>query len=452
MEILFLKAAIPGGAVRDLFAAPILAAPVLSAPVLAAPVTVASHVTRAGTFVQPYEAIRHKRLVAPELDKRGLALVQLHATRANLARDLATLHRREQAVHREAEEHARALEPGRGQFFGRDATTWTVRQEGWYQAKRAELVEREAPSARALLVRTDRLAAQAGEQARKLGINEPWRPEHQGAGASFRDDPSVPGEHVGSKVAPQPLGPTPRQARLTEWADTALEAEGDFWKPARHATPQPLYRSVSRNGLQDLIDKGAVHGKGNTFSDARRHVFFAASMDASTIRQGEELERQAHVALASSPEAMAVVAAMGRRDQLDAAVKQANKDPLPPGAARKAAIRAYSMLAADAWDAGQAVRDAETAYRQASNAWIVAKRAANKNVAFTSAVLETAPMAGGLHYSYAHGMSGMKADEYAFPHGHVTAGDVTRVHLVKDGKPVAVVSLEEAARRLAGTG
>jgi len=103
---------------------------------------------------------------------RQRAVAQLLATRRSaeaLARALAGRWTIAQA---RAVRHANDLEPGRGRFFGRGATTWTTRQEGWYQTALAGHLANEKPSLLAMLVRYDRLSAAADDQARRIRLNE----------------------------------------------------------------------------------------------------------------------------------------------------------------------------------------------------------------------------------------------------------------------------------------
>ncbi|HEY0204666.1 MAG TPA: hypothetical protein VGC15_11010 [Acetobacteraceae bacterium] len=242
--------------------------------------------------------------------------------------------------------------------------------------------------------------------------------------------------------APAAAGPAPRKPDKA-WADAALAKEAAVWKPRVMQGARPMFRSVSPAALQDLVAKGAVHGKGNTFSDDRRHVFFGDALTPSIIRQGEELDRQAHVALMGTPlEASFDAADKAERDARDALRAYDAK----PG---KRDWRERGKIADSLNDAQAAARKARDDWRAASNAWIVARRKAIAGAPYTSAILETHPLDGGLHYSAAHGMSGMSGDEFGFPDGFVRGADVARVHLVSGGQIVRTAGLEELTAEMA---
>lgn len=90
----------------------------------------------------------------------------------------------------DAMNHARSLEPGRGALFGRGSSTWTVRQEGWFQARLAEIIAAQRQDIVPVLARLDRLTAIVEREARALGINEPWRADSHALDAArqLRED------------------------------------------------------------------------------------------------------------------------------------------------------------------------------------------------------------------------------------------------------------------------
>lgn len=75
-----------------------------------------------------------------------------------------------------AEAHAKALEPGRGRWFGRVSSSWTARQEEGYQARLALLAQAGAADMRAKLARLDRMVAAYAQQLDRLGANERAEP------------------------------------------------------------------------------------------------------------------------------------------------------------------------------------------------------------------------------------------------------------------------------------
>jgi hypothetical protein len=101
-------------------------------------------------------------------------LEQLRRLRANIEIAAHGLSTRYRSLYWRAEVHARALEPGRGSSHGRDATTWTKRQEAWFQAELRRLVEVEKRDLLAQIARYDRLRAAEAAIVRRLRVNEPW--------------------------------------------------------------------------------------------------------------------------------------------------------------------------------------------------------------------------------------------------------------------------------------
>ena len=67
-----------------------------------------------------------------------------------------------------AESHAKAMEPGRARWFGRDSSSWTVRQEDWYQARLALLAQRSD-----LLPGDQAAAAMMGVAAAAVAVADP---------------------------------------------------------------------------------------------------------------------------------------------------------------------------------------------------------------------------------------------------------------------------------------
>jgi hypothetical protein len=101
---------------------------------------------------------------------------QLERLRARINLEARGIGTRIRAFEKRAEEHAKAREPGRGGIFGRGASTWTKRQERWFQAEASRLFESERSSLLAALARYDRLVAAEARLAARLRLNEPWLP------------------------------------------------------------------------------------------------------------------------------------------------------------------------------------------------------------------------------------------------------------------------------------
>lgn len=105
---------------------------------------------------------------------------QLERLRGRVSELTAALAKRWAALTGQAEQIALQSECGRARFYSRCATTWTKRQEKAFQANLRSLAAQEAASIRAMLARLSRLTSQADAQAKRLGLNEPWRPENGG--------------------------------------------------------------------------------------------------------------------------------------------------------------------------------------------------------------------------------------------------------------------------------
>ena len=146
------------------------------------------------------------------------AHVELASLRRRIDAGYAELAKRYGSIRVGAVERAKALEPGRGSYFGRGATTWTKRQEGWFQDALRDLGHQERDSAKALGGRLVRLMDVEGRMAAKLGVNAPWRPNQSSwADASHLLDllDGVPAQdHEGwrpkvGEATPGPAAPEP---------------------------------------------------------------------------------------------------------------------------------------------------------------------------------------------------------------------------------------------------
>ncbi len=224
----------------------------------------------------------------------------------------------------------------------------------------------------------------------------------------------------------------------TDWRDAAIAAEPQY-KPIKMTTAKPMFRSVSIQELKDIIESGKVKGKGNKFNpfDVRRHVFFADAISNHVIRQGEELQRQADVALADSPLTSAIVEAKARFDQRRA---YWNAQTAPGSKATQKdrdQARIQDAKAKKAWE------DAILAHGKAGSDIMKDLRKQREDGHYSSAIIETKPVDTGLHYSSDHGRSDMQVDEYGFQSGQIKADDITRVHLIKDGKVTKTVDVSD---------
>jgi hypothetical protein len=222
-----------------------------------------------------------------------------------------------------------------------------------------------------------------------------------------------------------------------------------------------LYRSVSVPELIDIFKTGKVLGNSNRFneSDPRKWVFFGDAITPHIIHQGEEIQRQAVFALQSQDIQKkanafdAKYAAFIEKTRQAAKVERELADKYWEARATKnasliakadTALQAAKQVCAD-------MRIKNSAFQKKMQKMKLEYRAAlkiehegiafkQKSMPFTSAVIETHPMLGGLHYSHRHGGSGMgETDEYGFPSGEVTWNDITRIHLVKNREVIDTI-------------
>lgn len=425
--LLLSKAIIRGGALSDLFATT---------------VQVGGYTNAKGTYVPPHQAVRHKRTPQPAkpaahpapaataTDLFGQAAPAEPAKKPPRTRDVAL---------REIGQKFAAAARDAGHDEEAQAAAELLAKEGGFTAEELQGLIRQVAQKERDKAAAPAVAAPEPAPPAAPAVEAPAPVAPPAAPATAAADPEltpffVPDREMqkegGREEAPAAAaaarGPDPA------WAAQAMAEEADSWAPKIMAEPKAMFRSVSPAELADIKAKGAIIGGGNTFSDTRRHVFFADDMSPSVIRQGEELERQAHHALEGTPVGLAV-------DQANQSYEHAI------AAAKLATGRKAESAALDAkQDAYETLSAAKKAYRSAIHDWMRARKEELQGADFTSAVLETQPLAGGLHYSKGHGLSGMPQDEYGFPSGHVQASDLARVHLVKDGKVVRTMSPAEA--------
>lgn len=208
---------------------------------------------------------------------------QLERLRANIDATTKGLAKRWKAMVNDAEAHARGLEPGRGQFFGRGATTWTVRQEGWYQAKLAELVNDPAQGFPAELARLDRLTATEQAMARRLGTNQPWRPAEPAAAGYLRSVMAGQGDPR-FRLHSDPDPPAPSAAPVVDWltAPEALyQAEAYRRAVAQIAGGKPLV-------LPSMVRPSIITRPGSLRIENSRVQHFAGGKWIDLINMGGE--------------------------------------------------------------------------------------------------------------------------------------------------------------------
>lgn len=242
---------------------------------------------------------------------------------------------------------------------------------------------------------------------------------------------------------------------------TDIENE-DPMAPKRMTEKVILFRSVSMPELIDILDKGCVVGGGNRFNEfeTRRHVFFGDKIDELLLWQGEDVERQAiHQATYD-----------GIYDDLIETNNEITKTCTDiANAFQRHGIETSPSFYQDVMRGyvGEATRlskdfpeivsllatkaELEAELKSLQEQWKKHVRQTITNLKFqrdslpyTSAVIETRPLTGGLHYSKSHGKSGfLDNDEYGFRSGEVTIHDITAVHLVKDRTIVKTVTVDE---------
>ena len=170
--------------------------------------------------------------------------------------------------------------------------------------------------------------------------------------------------------------------------------------------PTTLYRSVSIQELEAIVEAGEIRGGRNLFNgfDPRPFVFFADQLNEQTIGQGERADRVA--------------------DYL--AIKSCIDEGLPLEEISVAGRPRYLKLYAEECEA-------------------------RERMTYTSCVIETTPVKLGFRYSCEDGgRTGMNGDnEYGLFPGQVTVDQIVALHWVKDGEIVHKTSFDEVSDILA---
>lgn len=262
--------------------------------------------------------------------------------------------------------------------------------------------------------------------------------------------------------------PVPYKASLNE-GDT-----DETMKPTPMSEPKVLYRAVSIPEMIDIVKKGKIVGGLNKFNDfdRRRHVFFGDHVSKNLIYQGEEIERQVVGSLMNDPihaqferlnaelEALKEKRNDLARDLLDE-INEERRNPMewndsnPPidwivraGQIMKIKSPLYTMVKKIS-TLHDTLTDLQKKYREKYCSEFPRLKSEIQARRFTSAVIETYPITGGLHYSKQHGFSGMgNEDEYGFPSGAVTASDIHQIFWVKDGQIEMATPYSEATEVL----
>lgn len=277
------------------------------------------------------------------------------------------------------------------------------------------------------------------------------------------------------------------QRALDQW--NLLPWDKDEPRPI--AEPTVLYRSVSIAELRDILKTGSIVGKASAFNEfeTRKWVFFGDRLSSNLIWQGEDHERgvinglSTHAIHAKFDEVQAGLndAYKELADTARAAVRRANERNAQYRARgqetfadsefsdeeyarvlrgdRSAVIQARQIGGVFGQTEGlmkeiRALEDKRSKLRAKFQE--IKRKATDVHMSkinagiYSSAVIETKPITGGLHYSNAHGVSHFGSekdgdlDEFTFPPGRVTVQDIARIHWVKDREIVSTSTVEAA--------
>lgn len=254
----------------------------------------------------------------------------------------------------------------------------------------------------------------------------------------------------------------------------------DAHYPQLMTEPKVLYRSVSLPELQDILKIGVVRGKGNEFNDFdnRSFVFFGDQITTELLSQGEDLSRQAYVALINEPvfsefdqvSKARMMAAQEFYDGLVDELKKKNKmrfdmdlpaQYVDPKKVTMMASSGTSLLASQLLFQSRVVSpqlsrlvdelriiekkmdELRRSYSALEEDWIETEKERRARYPFTSAIIQTSPMSHGFRYSATTGKAGMSSDEYGFYADSVREEDIVRIHLVADGRVIRRVGPQD---------
>lgn len=237
------------------------------------------------------------------------------------------------------------------------------------------------------------------------------------------------------------------------------------------SAPLTLYRSVSVPELENIVSTGAIVGGQNRFNtwDTRPFVFFADELTDQLIAQGEASYRQAYFAsmhhelydqidrLGSRIESLANLALAELEYAgawYDPEAAELFRYGMGSGHFRRAARRARSSVALAA--------SKEVARLNAHNEQLWADHSRlveglvpqierlKAGMQFTSAVLVTKPVTGGIRYPGELGVCGLPGHsrEYAFQPAQIGLADIQRIVLFKDHRQIASIEDPTCALRL----
>jgi hypothetical protein len=239
-----------------------------------------------------------------------------------------------------------------------------------------------------------------------------------------------------------------------------------------------LYRSVSIPELRDIAKTGSVRGGRNRFNDHddRQYVFFGDKINERLIGQGEEIERQAHHSMGKHAiyRQMTNLAARVREEaELALQILKHNRvmgqdNYLQHFAEGHGNERYVERLVNEIKDEGEKHRalnamrkvaefkqetvELQARYRRLFDAEREMLNARMAESPYTSAILVTRPVSGGVHYSRSHGptsSSGMgEDDEYGFQPGDIRLHAISKICMVKNGDIIEEITPDELVNDL----
>lgn len=256
---------------------------------------------------------------------------------------------------------------------------------------------------------------------------------------------------------------------LATWAEIERRIEDDVASgfATRSSEPLVLYRSVSIPELVSVLRTGRIWGGQNRFNmfDCRPLVFFGDSLTDWLIGQGEHTHRQAYFASQFHDVYRDAQLALRHMEELACNIlreldsDRISYDPeqafmlefgncgrlrhraLRPAKTRRK-YRALFGALKQLTRTNNRLGNAHAVLVQNLEAEIDGWKAAHP---FTSAVLVTRPIAGGLVYSTPAYQGGR---EYGFRPGQVTLGDIREIILIKDRRIVCRCASPGDAARL----
>lgn len=218
-----------------------------------------------------------------------------------------------------------------------------------------------------------------------------------------------------------------------------------------------LYRSVSVPELVNICQSGVITGGGNCFNplDDRADVFFADTIDDRLIRQGEYVDRQVtfslknhdvsrrsdQIAVQMERQANRILAELDRdgirysRDNAEYLGLGLGQDRRKmraaafrgPRTAHGKYARLFREMARLTRESGTWATEYDKLYQEAFAErlqWL-------GSLPFSSAILVTHPVSGGLIYAADGGWCGHGEREYGFAPGHVSFADVAEIIFIK---------------------